>query len=201
MSADILILQLAVLAVVLESDLGRRRVGWFRVWRPVVTIALVVPFFLSTVPSGYANLLLQAAGVVLGVVLGVGVASRRLVSMSWDPAYQPRHPRWLQSTPRPAVVTHAGIGYAAVWIAACVLRLGFAYGAEHWFPAALGRFLTAHDLSSAALGNGFAFLAITMSLARSLTFAARARRVRQAHSTSMSASTFDRRGVGAGRLP
>jgi hypothetical protein len=50
MSASIVILQLVVLGVVLESDLGRRKIGWFRVLRPVVTVVIIVPFFFTTLP-------------------------------------------------------------------------------------------------------------------------------------------------------
>lgn len=172
-----------MLAVVLESDLGRRRVGWFRVWRPVVTVAVVVPLFLSSIPGGAANLTLQASGVIVGAVLGCLVASRWLVSMGWDPAFTSRHIPWMRR-PRPAVVSDAGVGYASAWIAACVLRLAFAYGADHVFTDALGHVMRDHDLSGAALGNAFAFLAIAMSVCRSLVFAGRARAIRRTHESA-----------------
>ncbi|MGH3245045.1 MAG: hypothetical protein ACRDOI_02395 [Trebonia sp.] len=88
MTASIVILQLAVLAVVLESDLGRRRIGWFRTARTPAT---------------------------------------------------------------PAAVSQAGLGYAVIWIAVTLARLGFAYGAQHLFPAELGQFLVSHQLSATAL--------------------------------------------------
>jgi len=62
MTASIVILQMAVLAVVLESDLGRRKIGWFRVLRPVVTVVAIVPFFFTTLPTARDDLILQAAG-------------------------------------------------------------------------------------------------------------------------------------------
>ena len=52
MTTSVLILQLAVLGVVLESDLGLRKVGWFRVLRPIIAVVLIAPFFFTSLPTG-----------------------------------------------------------------------------------------------------------------------------------------------------
>ncbi|MFD8096441.1 hypothetical protein [Streptomyces malaysiensis] len=175
MTANIVILQLVILTVVLESDLGRRKIGWFRVARPVTAVAAIVPFFFTTVPTGGNDLILQGAGALTGALLGAFSVCPLLMSVGHDPAWRRRHFRTATTPAKPAVVSHAGAGYAAVWIAVTLARLGFAYGSEHIFPAALGRFLVDQQLSADALANAFILLAIAMDLARSLGLWARAR--------------------------
>jgi hypothetical protein len=179
MTASIVTLQLAVLAVVLESDLGRRKVGWFRVLRPVVTVLAIVPFFFTTLPTARNDLILQAAGALAGALLGLASVSPLLVSVSYDPAWRPRF-RTARTRSRPAAVSQAGLGYATIWIAVTAARLGFAYGAQHLFPAGLGRFLAGQMLSDTALANAFIFLSLGMDLFRSILLWTRGRRARLA---------------------
>jgi hypothetical protein len=174
-TANIVILQLAILTVVLESDLGRRKIGWFRVGRPIIAVAVIVPFFFTTLPTGGDDLALQAIGATVGVLAGAVSVSPLMMQVSYERAWRRRHFTTSRTPAKPSAVSHAGAGYAAIWIGATVARLGFAYGSEHWFPAQLGRFMTAHDISRDGLANAFIFLAIAMDLARSLGLFARAR--------------------------
>lgn len=181
MTASIVILQLAVLAVILESDLGRRKISWFRVLRPVVTIVIIVPFFFTTLPTARNDLILQAAGALAGVLLGLVSVSPLLVSVGYDPAWRPRRLLRTSRIPaRPGAVSRAGLGYAAVWIAVTAARIGFAYGAQHLFPTDLGQFLADHMLSDNALANAFIFLSLGMDLFRSIALWTRGRRARLA---------------------
>lgn len=180
MTASIVILQLAVLGVILESDLGRRKIGWFRVLRPVVSIVIIVPFFFTTLPTAQGDLILQGAGLLAGTLLGLASVSPLLVSVGYDPAWSPRGFRTGRTRSRPAAVSHAGLGYAAIWTGVTAARLGFAYGAQHLFPAELGRFLAGHMLSGTALANAFIFLSLGMDLFRSIVLWARGRRARLA---------------------
>ncbi|MER6081275.1 hypothetical protein [Streptomyces sp. NPDC001833] len=168
MTANIVIMQLAILAVVLESDLGRRKIGWFRVGRPIGGVAVIVPFFFTSLPTGDNDLLLQVAGALAGAALGLFSVCPLLVSVDYHPDWRRRWPRASPNPGSPAAVSRSGAGYAAVWIAVTAARLGFAYGAEHIFPVKLGVFLTTNHLSEAALTNGFIFLSVSMSLFRSL---------------------------------
>jgi hypothetical protein len=176
MTTSVLILQLAVLGVVLESDLGRRKVGWFRVLRPVIAVVLIVPFFFTSLPTSGHDLLLQGAGALTGILLGLFCMSPWFVSVGWEPAWRGRFGR---SKPRGAAVSQAGAGYAAVWIVVTAVRLWFAYASQHEFPHQLGQFLVAHQLSATALTNAFIFLSIGMDLFRSVLLYGRARRVRR----------------------
>lgn len=166
MTANIVIMQLAILAVVLESDLGRRKIGWFRVGRPLIGVTLIVPFFFTSLPTGGNDLLLQGASALAGAALGLFSVCPLLVSVDYHPDWRRRWPR--PSSGRPVAVSRSGAGYAAVWIAVTAARFGFAYGAQHIFPVGLGVFMTSHHLSEVALTNGFIFLSVSMSLFRSL---------------------------------
>ncbi|MGC9155993.1 MAG: hypothetical protein ACP5HZ_10110 [Ferrimicrobium sp.] len=178
MTVNILILQLAVLTVVLESDLGRRKISWVRILRPVVAIVAIVPFFFTTLPTAHNDLLLQGAGALAGVLLGLASVSPAVVSIGYEPAWRSRWLRTARTQSRPAAVSHAGLGYAAIWIAVTAARLGFAYGAQYLFPAELGRFLVDHSLSDSALANAFIFLSLGMDLFRSIGLWVRGRRAR-----------------------
>jgi hypothetical protein len=190
MTASIVILQLALLGVVFESDLGHRKIGWFRILRPVIAIAIIVPFFFKSLPTGHHDLLLQAAGLATGALLGLLSVSPLLVSVRFEPTWRAGH-RWLAARmpARPAAVSHAGLGYAAIWIAVTVFRLGFAYASQHWFPADLGRFLVTNQLSPAALTNAFIFLALGMDLFRSLLLALRGQHARRSATASPALAT------------
>jgi hypothetical protein len=179
MSTNVLILQLALLGVVLESDLGRKKVGWFRVLRPVIAVVLIVPFFFTSLPTGGNDLLLQGAGALAGLLLGLACMGPWFVKIGYDPAWRSRVFR--NRPPRGRVVTHAGFGYASIWIAFTAARLWFAYASQHQFPVQLGHFLAGHQLSSTALTNAFIFLSIGMDLFRSVLLAARSQRVRREH--------------------
>ncbi len=179
MTANVVILQLAILAVILESDVGRRKISWTRILRPVVALVAIVPFFFTTLPTAPNNLLLQGAGALAGALLGLAAVSPLVVSVGYEPAWRSRWFRTTRSSrTKPATVSHSGIGYASIWVAVTVSRLGFAYGAQHLFPAELGRFLVDHSLSQSALVNAFIFLSVGMDLFRSVGLWVRSRHAR-----------------------
>lgn len=159
MDAGIWILNLGILAVVAESDLGRRRIGPFRLGRPLVTTAVIVPFFLRGAATTGAGLALEAAGAGLGILLGL--AASALMGVEVDPADGRAYSR-------------AGVGYLALWTAVVAARLGFAYGSQHWFGAGVGRFLLTNQITVAALTDSLIFMAIAMVLTRTLSLAMRA---------------------------
>jgi hypothetical protein len=159
MSANtFLIFNLILLAVVLESDLGRRRITAFRVLRPLLGAALVTPLFITRPATGGWGLALEAGGVLLGAALGLAVVA--LLPVERDPA-----------TGR--AYTRAGLAYAALWIGISAGRYGFAYGAHHLFNHALKGFMSTNRVSAAALTDALIFVFVTMYLVRSVSLVTR----------------------------
>ena len=165
MPTSVWVVNLVVLGVILEADLGHRRVGWFRVLRPLTGTAAVVVLYLSAVPTSGHNVALYAVGIGAGVILGL--ASHLFVTIHSDAA-------------RGRPVSRAGFGYVVFWVVIFAVRLGFIYGSEHLFSGALGQFLVAHQLSVAGLTDALIFMAIAMALARSVLLGGRALAARHA---------------------
>jgi hypothetical protein len=187
MPANVWLLNLIVFVVLMESDLGRRKIGWFRVLRPLLTTVLIVPLFLDSIPTNGHNVDLQVVGAAVGLLLGL--VAHLFVSVYFDPTKTTKRGLAGQGTGgrgtggrgtggqgtggRP--YSRAGFGYAAFWAVIFGARLLFIYGTIHWFPASLGQFLASHQLSGAGLTNALIFMAITMALARSALLGVRAR--------------------------
>ncbi len=162
MDMSVWILNLAVLFVVLESDLGTRRVTKVRVLRPVVTAAAIVPFFLGHVATGGYGLSLEIGGIVVGSSLGL-LAS----------AFMSVHPGVAKG--RPCAKSRAGAGYALTWTTVVAARILFAYGTEHVFGRQLGEWMATHGVTAGALTDALIFMAVLMMLTRTAMLELRAR--------------------------
>jgi len=166
MPANVWILNLVVLGVVLEADLGRRKIGRFRVARPLLTALAICPLFLDSVPTGSHDVALQAAGIAAGVLLGL--AAHLFISVGYGPVKS-------RAGTRDRAFSRAGLGYAAFWTVIYGGRLLFIYGTLHWFTVPLGQFFAAHQLTAAGLTDALIFMAVAMALARSALLGVRGR--------------------------
>jgi hypothetical protein len=67
-----LLINVIVLAVVLEADLGpHRKITWFRVLRPLVLAGVIIPIYLKSLSTHGTGLYLELAGLAAGVLLGL----------------------------------------------------------------------------------------------------------------------------------
>lgn len=150
---------------VLESDLGpHRKIGPFRILRPVVLAGGIVPLFLQS-PAGHGTgLLLEGIGVIAGLLCGLGILYTMHV---------------YRSPKTGKAVSRAGIGFVAVWTGIVAARALFSYGSFHWFSQQLGRWMYTHQVTPYALADALIFMAVAMLLTRTVGVLARAAKARR----------------------
>jgi len=152
MSSSVWIINLVVLGVVLEADLGRRKITWPRLARPVIVAGAIVIYYLKRTPvathgGGLAfELVLAALGIVLG--LAAGLIFR---------VFRDNGTRWSQ----------AGVAYALLWIVVIGARIGFAEATSH--SHSLQVWLGTHRITADAITDGLIFMAVGMLLTRTAT--------------------------------
>jgi hypothetical protein len=163
MSTTQYVLNIALLAYILLSNLGTREVTHRRLLAPVVLVAIAGWVFLRNLPGLGNDHALEAVGLAAGVVFGL-IASA-CVSLRRDLSGR--------------LVSTAGWAFAAVWVLVIGGRMAFAYGADHWFPMTIARFSRDHLITGAdAWTAAFVIMALAMVLTRLLATVVRGARVR-----------------------
>jgi hypothetical protein len=149
---DAEVVNVLLLAAVLEADLGsHRKITTFRLLRPLILAAAIVPLFLDRVTTHGGGLSVELAGVLAGVIGGLAALALMRVYRSG-------------TTGKP--VSSATWGYALLWTGVIGARALFSYGANHWFSSQLGSWLAASSIPSAAITDGLIFMAVAMLLTR-----------------------------------
>ncbi|MFG2861914.1 hypothetical protein [Streptomyces sioyaensis] len=152
-----------ILAIILATDLGRRRVTNMRMVRSVLAVAVIIVLFVHSFPTSGNAPSLQLIGVGVGVICG-------LVAGALLPAHRGADG---------LIYTTGGVGYALVWIVLSSARVLFAYGAEHWFTEGLIRFSIENELSGPDVyANAFVFMSLAMVLTRTAVLVTKRRRIR-----------------------
>ena len=157
MPTDVLIVNLAVLFAVLEADLGRRKISTFRILRPALLAAGIIPLFIAHPATAGNGEILEFVLAGLGVLLGV-VAAGGFMKISFDDVSQ-------------KCVSTAGTAYGAFWVVIIGARLLFTYGANHWYTTQLTHWMITNGISLDALTDALIFMAVAMSVARSVRLA------------------------------
>jgi hypothetical protein len=157
MPTDVLIVNIAVLFAVLEADLGRRKVSTFRILRPVLLAAGIIPLFITHPATSGNGEVLELALTGLGVLLGIAAAAG-LMKVSFDDQSQ-------------RVVSTAGAVYGVFWAAVIGARLLFTYGANHWYTTQLGHWMMTNGVTVDALTDALIFMALAMAITRTLRLA------------------------------
>jgi hypothetical protein len=146
---------LFVLAIVLQADLGQRKVGWLRMVRPLAAALVIVPFFVQSPQTSGNGLLFEviatAAGVILGTIAGFGFMRVGVNAQG-------------------RLTSKAGIAYAAFWTLVIGARILFSYGAYNWYGQALGHWMFSSRITVDGLTDGLIFLALAMAFSRSVRF-------------------------------
>jgi hypothetical protein len=145
MPTDVLIVNLAVLFAVLEADLGRRRITSFRILRPMLLAAGIIPFFVTHPATAGNGEVLEITLAALGVLLGLAAAGG-LMKVDFDDGTQ-------------QAVSRAGVGYGALWSIVIGARLLFTYGANHWYSTQLGHWMATNGVTVDTLTDALVFMA------------------------------------------
>jgi len=162
MSASVLIINLVVLAAVLEADLGYRKITVRRLLRPVIIAAVIAAFWLKGASGSGNGLWLELAAVGAGILLGLVASALMRVSVN----------------PDGSAYSRAGVPYAALWVAVVAARLWFDYGSHHEFSRQLGSWLFTERVTGDVLVDSLIFMAIAMLLTRTASLLVRSRMLR-----------------------
>jgi hypothetical protein len=145
------------------TQFGRRRWTWHKWLPPVVAIPVFVTIYFAKAPHTWQDILAYAACGVLGLAFGG-------LTIVFTKMYRSETNRRLY--------TLCGIGFAATWLAAMGLRIGFVWALQNVDPfrTGFGRFMAENDIAKDAIAPCFVILPCMMITVRIIALGLRARR-------------------------
>jgi DMSO/TMAO reductase YedYZ heme-binding membrane subunit len=160
MTTTEIIVFVGLAALIIATQMGRRRLSARRVLIPLLAVGYVAYQYLHSVPTAGGDLDFEIGLGVAGALCGVLAAGLMTVE---------RDERTGQ------LVTEAGIAYAALWIAVFGGRLVFAWGATHLWSHQVAQFSVQHAITgSAAWTAAFILMALAMVVTRTVVVGMRA---------------------------
>ncbi|MFJ9645725.1 hypothetical protein ACWEPM_03035 [Streptomyces sp. NPDC004244] len=154
-----------ILAVILATDSGHRRITAARIAGPTLAAAVVIGACVRSFPTEGNDPSLHLAALGTGGICGLVAASQ--LTAHRDRAGDVR--------------STGGFGHAVVWVVLSGLQILFAYGCEHWYGARISRFTADFQLSgSEVLVSALAVMSLSMVVARTAVVVSRLRAVRAA---------------------
>jgi hypothetical protein len=153
MSPTAYLLNAVMLAYILFTNLRTTTLAGWRMTFPLVLASALALIFLRHAPTTGHDLILEITGAAAGVLFGMLAALVVRLAHGRDGRVQ----------------ATAGAAFAGLWLLAIGGRMVFAYGADHWFTAAIATFSRAHEITGAgAWSAAFMLMAITMLMTRAL---------------------------------
>ena len=156
-----------ILAYVLITQYGRRRLSWDR-WLPaVIGIPVAAVVYLSHAPAHrydiYAYLAAAAAGCLCGAIAAAVTSVERDQRIG-------------------RLYTRSGPAFAAIWVIALGSRVAFIWALQDvpWFARTTGTFMRDHQIGRGAIAAAFVLMAIAMYGVRFAVIAVRARQTSHA---------------------
>lgn len=156
-----------ILAYVLITQYGRRKLSWHR-WLPaVILIPVAAVAYLSRAPTQRYDIYAYFAAVAAGCLCGALAAA--VTSVERD-----------QQTGR--LYTRSGPAFAAVWAIVLGTRVAFIWALQDvpWFTRTAGTFIRDHQIGRSAIAAAFVLMAAAMYGLRFAVIAVRARQAPRA---------------------
>ena len=154
----------AILAYVLLTQYGRRRLAWHRQLPAITGIPIAAAVYLSRAPAHRYDIYLYLAAAAVGC--GFGALAAATTSVERDP----RAGR---------LYTRSGPAFAATWAIAMGARVAFIWALQDLprFAHTAGPFLRDHQIGRSAIAAAFVLMAVTMYGLRFAVIAVRARQL------------------------
>lgn len=147
-----LIISGSIFAVMMLTQLGRRKYGSTRILVPIVTVAFFGWRYLRDIPSSWPNIAVYA----VAVLIGAGFATLATTTTE------------LEKDSTGTIYTVTGKAFIATWLVAMTLRVGFIWTVDNVesFRDAFGEWMIENTISFDAIAPFFVLMALTMVIGR-----------------------------------